>query len=71
LDDLERDGQVTGDLFPTNASRPTPQLSAAMDKAAAKFGARALYFGAMHAARQVESPRIAFQHIPDLNLAEP
>ncbi len=56
----------TPSLFDTGIARS--KLNAAVDKLNARFGKNAVYFGAAHDALQAAPMRVAFNHIPDLDM---
>ncbi|HZZ30325.1 MAG TPA: hypothetical protein VFE46_20165 [Pirellulales bacterium] len=61
-------GSVTGMLF--DQDRQLSALAAAMDRVNQKFGAHAVYFGGMHGSQEEGGTAIAFNQIPDLDLAD-
>jgi DNA polymerase-4 len=51
-----------------DAGRPHDQLNAVIDSLNLRYGKQTLYFGGAHAALQAAPMRIAFGHIPDLDV---
>ncbi|MCX8018523.1 MAG: DUF494 family protein, partial [Rhodocyclaceae bacterium] len=56
----------SGDLF--GQTEKAERLSATLDAINQRFGNKSLYFGGAHQALTAAPMRIAFQHIPDLEL---
>jgi len=68
LGDLIPACSVTGMLF--DEDRQLSALAAAMDRVNQRFGAHAVYFGGMHGSKDEAGTAIAFNQIPDLDLAD-
>lgn len=68
LVDLSPEAEHAADLF-TNEDRSTA-LNAAVDELNLRFGKQALYFGEAHTALDSSPARIAFHHIPDIELED-
>jgi DNA polymerase IV len=68
LGDLIPACSVTGLLF--DEDRQLSALAAAMDRVNQRFGAHAVYFGGMHGSQDEGGTAIAFNQIPDLDLAD-
>jgi len=68
-------GMVLSDLRPARSATPSlfeddrkaADLSRAMDKVNAEFGASVVHFGAMHGMEAAAPNRIAFTQIPDFD----
>jgi len=63
---LDSAGHRSLDLFAPRAD--DGRLDAVLDAINRRYGKKSLYFGGAHAALAAAPPRIAFQHIPDLEL---
>ena len=63
---LTRPENVTPALFPE--SRPREKLDLALDALNKRYGRQTVYFAGAHAALQSAPMRIAFTHIPDLEV---
>jgi DNA polymerase IV len=65
---LRKGTERTLDLFQPEARIPERALSATLDKLNMRFGKNTVYFGGAHNALNNAPMRIAFNHIPDLNV---
>ena len=63
---LNETKNVTLSLF--NFSKSTPEFNAAMDKLNLRYGKNTVYFGGAHSALESAPMRIAFNHVPDLEI---
>lgn len=68
LVDLVPASMATGSLF--EGARERDRLSKAVDALNAKFGKNTLYLASMHVGKDAAPTRIAFHHIPDLNMPD-
>lgn len=68
LDRLVDDLAFTPSLFEQADLRKEESLNQAMDRITDKFGKKALYLGGAHHAMKVVEPKIAFNHIPEVDL---
>ncbi len=66
LDRLAADGSAPIPLFPAEQNRM--KLARTIDRLNAKFGSNTIYFGGMHGTRNSAPSRIAFTHIPKLDI---
>jgi len=64
---LEPLKSYTPSLFDYAEVKNSEKLHQAIDQVIKKFGKQALYFGGAHGAMDTADPKIAFQHIPNLN----
>lgn len=62
--------QVTGDLFAENSSVAEKELNKALDILNMKYGKNTIYLGGAHDALKDAPMRIAFNHIPSLDLED-
>lgn len=60
--------EVAGDLFQVKPLITEQKLNKALDTLNAKFGKNTIYFGGAHVALKSAPMRIAFNHIPDLDV---
>ena len=68
LGDLIPARSVTRWLFPED--QQLSALAKTMDRVNHRFGAHAVYFAGMHGSKETAHTAIAFNQIPDLNLAD-
>lgn len=68
LDRLVTDHSFTPSLFEQVDWVQEGSLNEAMDRITAKFGKKALYLGGAHDAMKVVEPKIAFNHIPEIEI---
>jgi DNA polymerase-4 len=66
LTDLVEHGQVTRDLFDPDDQHET--LNSVLDQINQRYGANTLYFGGAHRGRDAAPMRIAFSHVPELQV---
>jgi DNA polymerase-4 len=66
LSELENAAGITLSMFEDDQH----PLDEALDAINLRYGKNTLYFGGAHHAIEKGPPRIAFNHIPDLNLEE-
>lgn len=67
---FQKDIERTLDLFQPDAVTSEKKLSATLDKLNMRFGKNTVYFGGAHNALNNAPMRIAFNHIPDLDIED-
>jgi DNA polymerase-4 len=63
---LSEQQNITLPLF--NLTRSSPEFNAALDKLNLRYGKNTIYFGGAHSALESAPMRIAFNHVPDLEV---
>ena len=66
LERLLGEGEFTPSLFTQSDFKREASLNSAIDRITEKFGKQALYLGGAHHAMEAVTPKIAFNHIPDI-----
>ena len=66
LERLLGEGEFTPSLFTQSDFKREASLNIAIDRITEKFGKQALYLGGAHHAMKAVTPKIAFNHIPDI-----